>query len=447
MTRRHWFFLLGGLCLILCYLIYRNWPSPVHNGAKVSQIRGGPEQTTTAGTFSASPQSEGGRHSEGRVKSGSKNWEAVFKEATSDREVMFDKWTRVQALYDSLTEADWEGVDKWGPHPRKVEILVEGMDAFTAAKYLDSLSGYSIYVKEYAERAVAENPGDFDVLLFYAREIAYERPTEAEAAYRQLLTMAPNSIQVLTELGDTLRYYNPQAAIVHLEKAIALDPDNVRALRDLAASHRNSSYKIWDRGDREGTLAELNKSLTVYQKAYQLSSSRSIQEAMDVVKKDIEWTKTDRKMVVAPKDPQPQTPLSEEAALSTPTEAPVGESGVDESPIIEPSAEQDDTRRAEARQAIEAEMETEFEKLLADYERMIIGESDSSAAVKGEIADLERESKPKLSPDDDPDDERARRKSESNQKRRERSAKRSEDDEDADDARTDEDASEEDEER
>ena len=447
MTRRHWFFLLGGLCLILCYLIYRNWPSPVHDGAKVSRIKRGHEQPPTAGAFSASPQSEGGGHSEGRVKSGSKNWEAVFKEATSDREVMFDKWTRVEAGRLSRTPADWKGLNRNDAHPEEVEILVEGMDAFTAAKYLDSLSGYSIYVKEYAGRAVAENPGDFDVLLFYAREIAYERPTEAEAAYRQLLTMAPNSIQVLTELGDTLRYYNPQAAIVHLEKAIALDPDNVRALRNLAASHRNSSYKIWDRGDREGTLAELNKSLTVYQKAYQLLPNPSIQEAMDVVKKDIEWTKTDRKMVMAPKAPQPQSPLSEEAALSTPTEALIGESRVDESPIIEPSAEQDDTRRAEARQAIEAEMETEFEKLLADYERMIIGESDSSAAVKGEIADLERESKPKLSPDDDPDDERARRKSESNQKRRERSAKRSEDDEDADDARTDEDASEEDEER
>ena len=455
MTRRHWFFLLGSLCLILCYLIYRNWPSPVHDGAKVSRIKRGHEQTTTAGTFSASPQSEGGRHSEGRVKSGSKNWEAVFKEATSDREVMFDKWTRVQALYDSLTEADWEGVDKWGPHPRKVEILVEGMDAFTAAKYLDSLGGHSDYVKEYAGRAVAENPGDFEVLLFYAREIAYKRPTEAEAAYRQLLAMAPNSTEVLTELGNVLSYLNPQEAIGHLQKAIQMEPDNFRAHDFLAASHREVSYEIWDRGDREGTLAELNKSLAAYQKAYQLLPNPSTQEAMDMVKEDIEWTKTDRKMVAAPKDPQPQSPLSEEAALSTPTEAPVGESRVDESPIIEPSAEQDDTRRAEARQAMEAEMEAEFEKLLADYERMIIGESDLSdavesdlsAAVKGEIADLERESKPKLSPDDDPDDERGRRKSESNQKRRERSTERSEDDEDGDDARADEDASEEDEER
>ena len=264
---------------------------------------------------------------------------------------MADKWTRVQALQDSLTEADWEGVwegvDPIHPHPKKVEILVEGMDAFTAAKYLDSLSGYSIYVKEYAGRAVAENPGDFDVLLFYAREIAYERPTEAEAAYRQLLAIAPNSTEVLTELGLVLKYRNPQEAIGHLQKAIQMEPQNFQAHRTLGGSHRKLSYEIWDRGDREGTLAQLDKSLAVFQKAYQLLPNPSTQDAIDAVKADIEWTKTDRKMVAAPKDSQPQTPLSEEAALSTPTEALIGESSVDESPTTEPSAEQDDARADE----------------------------------------------------------------------------------------------------
>ena len=60
MTRRQLFYLLGGLCLVLCYLIYRNWPSPVHDGAKVSRIKRGPEQTHHRGDFFSLPAIGGG---------------------------------------------------------------------------------------------------------------------------------------------------------------------------------------------------------------------------------------------------------------------------------------------------------------------------------------------------------------------------------------------------
>ena len=67
------------------------------------------------------------------------------------------------------------------------------------------------------------------------------------------------------------------------------------------------------------------------------------------------------------------------------TEAPVDKTTADESPTISPPA-RDDNRRAEARQA----MEVEFEKLLAEYERMIRGESAPADAVNRKISDLKR---------------------------------------------------------
>lgn len=64
-----------------------------------------------------------------------------------------DKNERPRALNTSLTEADWEGLDRNRSHPKIVEILVEGRDAFTAAKYLKARSGYRKYVIEYVDRA------------------------------------------------------------------------------------------------------------------------------------------------------------------------------------------------------------------------------------------------------------------------------------------------------
>jgi tetratricopeptide (TPR) repeat protein len=87
--------------------------------------------------------------------------------------------------------------------------------------------------------------------------------------------------------------------------------------------------------------------------------------------------------------------------------------------------------------------------MLADYERMIVGDLDPSAIVERQIADLERSVEPKLNQSEDyiklgeayeeagerekaeevyrrarerfPDDERVRRKAEASEKRRKRS--------------------------
>jgi tetratricopeptide (TPR) repeat protein len=158
------------------------------------------------------------------------------------------KEERIRDLYDSLTEADWEGLDRFVPHPKDVEIRVEGMDAFTAAKYLQSHGLYQHYASEYAKRAVAENPGNFEILLFYAKTLGSDKIDEREATYRQLYEMAPDSIDVLYGLGGVLSIARkPDEAVVHLEKIVAMNPSHaihVSAYRALGASYRELGQ--WD---------------------------------------------------------------------------------------------------------------------------------------------------------------------------------------------------------
>ena len=151
------------------------------------------------------------------------------------------KEERIRDLYDSLTEADWEGLDRFVPHPKDVEIRVEGMDAFTAAKYLQSHGLYQHYANEYAKRAVAENPGNFEILLFYTKTLDPDQMDEREATYRQLYEMAPDSIDVLYGLGSVLSIRKPDEAVVHLEKLVAMDPSDSSAYGPLGVSYRANS--------------------------------------------------------------------------------------------------------------------------------------------------------------------------------------------------------------
>ena len=247
---------------------------------------------------------------------------------------------------------------------------------------------------------MAENPGDFDALLFKTQRTIDDQ--EQEAGYRQLYKMNPDSVEVLYGLGDVLSYHHPEEAIVHLEKAVTLDPKHQDAMYRLSASYDSAG--------------KLTKALTAAEKAYQIVPTRMGKGYVDSLKRRIE-NEQNEVTDVQEKGTEPSKPDSTDVSVPSETEAPV-----DESPTTEPT-EQNDARKKKARQ----EMEAEFEQLLTDLERMVTGESDPFATVKGRIAGLERESKPKLSPDD----ERVRRKSESSEKRRERSTERSEDDEDA----------------
>ena len=413
MTRTHLLYgllVVGGLCLILFVWLHgRNTPDADKT------IR---DQRSSVDSPAVSDAPAKAKHGHGVLDHDG----FVSEEDYSPPEIPADKEARIRALYDKQPRAKAE---------EKVdEILTEGMDALSAAKYLESLHGYygdfRESVRRYAARAVAENPGNFDALLFKTQRTIDDQ--EQEAGYRQLYEMNPDSVDVLVGLGERLSYHHPEEAIVHLQKAVALSPKHANALFYLSVSYE--------------ATGQLTKALAAAEKAYEIAPYSLAKVNLDVIKWNIE-KRRNQHPDVQEKGTEPSKTDSTDVSVPSETEAPLGEAPFDESPISELSAEQDDARKKRAQQAMEAE----FEKLLTDLERMITGESDLSDAVKGEIADLERESKPKLSPDDDPDDERIRRKSESSEKWRERSTERSEDDEDGDDARADEDASEEDEER
>ena len=251
-----------------------------------------------------------------------------------------DKQERIQAVWDRTPYSKYSKAEK-----EVIEILAEGMDTLSAAKYLRAL-GYDEASREYTERALAENPDDFDTLLYYVQHIPYDSATMGKesyrkklAGYRQLYEMNPNSVEVLYGLGVVLLWSKPKEAVEHLQKAIAISPTDFDAHIMLGDNYLHL-------GRKTKSVPLFNEALAAYQKAHQLKPSWFTQNAIQIANEEIEWYST-HNMKSVPEAPQPQTPLSEEAALSTPTEALINESRADESPTTEPSAEQDDARADE----------------------------------------------------------------------------------------------------
>ena len=424
--RRIWtlsFIILAVFVLIFFYL--NRQPSTLDKGEELIEEVTLPDMETTASDYSGSTMADK------TIRANQERNPNVHgpPETSSDARPDTD---------DSVTDPMLEVI---GP-------LIEGVDSLTAAKGLKR-EGFFDYARQYARKAVAENPGSFEALLLLGQLLPHDG-NEREATFRRLIEMNPTSVEALYRLGQTLSRSKPAEAVPYLKAAIAADP-----LHGSAYSSLGRSY------ERLGMYSE---ALVAYKKSCELPPPgfdvrrwvpevalmhiRAIEEGNPILKPIQREPQGQLLEESLPEEPLPEVlPQEETAVTPSPTQRLANETEIDDAPPPEPSESEKRTLSPEAQRAMEAE----FQRLLDEYENSIGSESDPSDAVKGEIADLERESKPKLSPDDDPDDdpddERARRKSESNQKRRERSTERSEDDEDGDDARADEDASEEDEER
>ena len=186
-------------------------------------------------------------------------------------EIPAEKRQRISELYDRHSpdrdnvnrDADWATT---GPPREEVDILAEGLDPLSAAKFLKALGGYGKYASEYADKALAENPDDFETLLVWTK-LRFD-DEEREYGYRRLLEMDPNSITVLTGLGSLLANDAPEEAIEHLEKANSLDP----------------AAGLYDLGWAYQRVGEYDKAVTALKKAYQrynqprmLSEIRSIE--------------------------------------------------------------------------------------------------------------------------------------------------------------------------
>ena len=256
------------------------------------------------------------------------------------------KEERMEAIQDTLTAEDWEGII--GIHPKMAAVPVEGIDTLSAAKYLVKL-GHESAADEYIERAISENPGDFDALLLKTQRT--EDNTEREAEYRYLLEMDPDSVEVLYGLGEVLKSSQPGEAIIHLQKAVAFSPEHPDAYAQLSKSYR--------------ATGQLTQALATAEKAYQIRPNWLSEAEIRVTKSLIEKQRNQPPDVQAEDTETSVEPVLDGSSPSpAKTEAPVDKITADESPTISPPADSDDNRRAEARQAMEAE----FEKLLAEYE-------------------------------------------------------------------------------
>jgi len=134
---------------------------------------------------------------------------------------------RIEKVYERLSR---EGISFTDSYPREViAIMVEGMDAFSAAEYLKERSLYE-HALEYAEKALAENPDSFETLLLRTQLLPPERDDEREAGFRRLLEMNPNSVEALVGLGTTIQHNHPLESISYLKKAIEIDPSYNRGV-------------------------------------------------------------------------------------------------------------------------------------------------------------------------------------------------------------------------
>jgi len=78
--------------------------------------------------------------------------------------------------------------------------------------------------KEYARRAVAEDPSFVDARLYLLR--SEKDNTVAAAEYRAILDIAPNDFRAMNGLGNRLHYDHPEEAIRILKKVNSMHPEH-----------------------------------------------------------------------------------------------------------------------------------------------------------------------------------------------------------------------------
>ena len=196
----------------------------------------------------------------------------------SPPEISAEKRQRISELYDRHSP-DRDNVNRdaaWataGPPREEVDILADGLDALSAAKFLKALGGYAAYAREYADKALAENPDDFETLLFWTQFRNSDEQTEEIAGYRRLLEMNPNSIPALVGLGTRLARNAPEEAIEVLEKANKLD----------------SSAGLYHLGISYQGLGEYDKALSVLKKEYARYPAPLLKSHIEAIESGNPW--------------------------------------------------------------------------------------------------------------------------------------------------------------
>jgi len=135
----------------------------------------------------------------------------------------------------------------------RVEIHVEGMNALDAAKFLIS-TGYEKYARDYAEKAIVENPDNFDAHLILGDVLPFN---EREPWFRRLVDWKPNSVPALVTLGAMVR--DDREAIGYLERAAQLSPTYLLGYAFFQLGERYQKI-----GDYDAALAALKQARAIH---------------------------------------------------------------------------------------------------------------------------------------------------------------------------------------
>ncbi len=108
---------------------------------------------------------------------------------------------------------------------KRLEILFEGIDTLTAAKYLMSSSlTRETFGLEYAVRAMRENPNSVEAMRVWVKCHPYDPYDERIEAYKQLLAKFPNAAFAHEDIAWYYYIKNKYAlALEHIQKACQLD--------------------------------------------------------------------------------------------------------------------------------------------------------------------------------------------------------------------------------
>ncbi len=289
-----------------------------------------------------------------------------------------------EASLDASPPTDDLGTD---PMLEIIAPIVEGVDSFTAAKRLKR-NGFPDYARQYARKAVAENPGAFEELLFLAQLLPLDEENGREALFRRLVRMDSTSVDALYGLGTTINTDQPAESIPYLKAAIAADPSHGSAYRALGGSYErlgmyDEALAAYKKGSK---LPPPGFDIRRWHPTVPLMHIQAI-EAGNPIFKPIQ--REFQKQL--PEESAPEETFQEAEPPPAPPEGTGHETGFNDEPgDFTPPSENREVSAADQR-AIE-----ELIQIIEEYEASLSSPSDPSTIVEGRLADLERsiESRP-----------------------------------------------------
>ena len=136
-----------------------------------------------------------------------------------------------------------EAIDFLEKHGQYNEAILSQVSAHRAFKYLQAINASWEKVNEYAEKALAENPDNFEAKMKLM--LSEKDNAKAAAGYREILAKDPNHVGALLNLAYRTHYDDPEGALEHLTKVNKLDPTHVFGQIGLAYERLGDVKTAW----------------------------------------------------------------------------------------------------------------------------------------------------------------------------------------------------------